>query len=144
VTCEAEIKVSPYITPPSRPSVHTRRLPLNEGRGHTCIEGILEAHAPGPVTSNHSHCVRVLLVEGLKCFGSMHIICRDPFIVLVAIALPLHQILEPPSEVASIEDLFDLILFFAFNHYWRRSRLSASGEGVFGSWCEFDHGEYGV
>jgi hypothetical protein len=75
----------------------------------------------------------------------MHIICRDPFIVLVAIALPLHQILEPPSEVASIEDLFDLILFFTFNHYWRRrSRLSASREGVFGSWCEFDHGEYRV
>jgi hypothetical protein len=126
-------------------SVHTRRLPLNKSRGHTCIEGILEVHVPRPVTLNHSHCVGVPLVEGLKCFGSMHIVCGDPFIVLVAIALPLHQILEPPSEVVSVENLFDLILFFTFNYYWRRrSRLSASGEGVFGCWREFDHREYGV
>ena len=113
-------KVSPYITPPSRPSVHTCGLLLNEGRSHPCIEGILEAHAPGSVTLNHSYCVRVSLVEGLKCFRSVHIVCGDPFIVFVAITLPLHQILEPPSEVASIENLLDFILFFAFNHYWRR------------------------
>ena len=112
MTCEAEVRVSPYITPSSRPSVHTRRLPLNEGRGHPCIEGILEVHAPGLVASNHSYCIRVSLVEGLKCFGSMHIVCRDPFVVFVAITLPLHQILEPPSEVASIENLLDFILFF--------------------------------
>ena len=139
------MKVSPYITPPSRLSAHTCRLPLNESRGYNFIESILEVHAPRSVTPNQSDRIRMSLIESLNSFRGVNIPCRDPFIVFMAIALPLHQKLELLPEEASVEDLLNLIFFLTIYHYWWGwGWLSAARERVFRCWSEFDNWEHGV
>jgi hypothetical protein len=143
--CASEVqgRVSPYITPPSRPIVRDRRVSSDPSRGDTCSKCIFEVHTPGSVASSYSHCIGMLIIEGSDCIFGVDIIGRNPFIVFIPIALPVDKVLESVPVVARIEDLLHLIFFFAINHNWRgRGRLSASGEWIFGGWGELDYRKY--
>jgi hypothetical protein len=76
----------------------------------------------------------------------MDVVCVDPLIVFIVVALPFDEVLKSSAEVARVEDLLDFILFyFTIDHYRRWGRgLPSPWEGIFGGWGELDHWEHRV
>jgi hypothetical protein len=87
--------------------------------------------------------LRVDAMEQVHQFLSvLYVGLGNPFVVLGAIAFPLYEVLETSTPSARVEDGFDLVFLFSFNHYRGWLFLSASRDSVSPSWIKVRHMEY--
>ena len=86
------------------------------------------------------------IVEVLDLLGSVLEVARGlPGVVLDTIASPAYQILQDPTKLSAIPDLFYLMFLFSVNELrrWRSGRASTRN-GVQNEGREFDHREDGM
>ena len=88
---------------------------------------------------------RMIGVELLDQPWRVYILGVLPAIVLIAVALPLDEVLESSPKHTTVEYCSDLILFVAIDQDGvRRRPTPMSMDWIRRSWYQFDHWENGV
>ena len=83
-----------------------------------------------------SRMIRIKLCDQI---WSINKIFRNPFVVLIAITLPLDQKLQSVAESSAVQDFFHQVLFLTINKDWKGGwRWLPSRNRVFWGWGELN------
>ena len=56
---------------------------------------------------------------------------QDPLVFFNSVALPVHKVFQPASEIPAVEDLLDFKFFFAVDEFWQwQQRSVAAGDWI--------------